>query len=406
MKYLTLLLAGLFSIIAFGQNEYQLDTIYNPAKGEAKNVALIYFGGSEGGMPSWDYANDSLPLKGYPTLAVKYHEKREKPHMVRIPLDSIHKLILHFKSRPEIRGKKLVVDGVSKGAELVLLLGSMFKEIDAVTALAPSQVVWEAIDFEKWQDKSTWTYKGKDIPFMPYNREIFENSKSRLDGYLASLKDKDTKDAEIKVENIKGPILLFSGESDDSWPASDMGDKIMERLRENNFPYQFEHHVYPNASHSLSTAPTASGTLEGNKQANEHYYKTHLAFLEQLDMQWFEDDFNRVSQKYQEDYMNARCADLLPMLDENLVMFENGEDWPYEKLKKFCSHLPVKPVISTERSYKILDDNTVYEFVSQKYQIIEGRTFIETQARIWKYNDKIWKIIKFDISRYPIETGE
>ena len=273
-----LLIAGLLT----AQNEYTLDTIYHPAQGEPKNVALIYFGGSEGGMASWDFASDSLPKMGYPTLAVKYHEKRDKPHMVQIPLDSIYKMILHFKGRPEIKGKKLVLDGVSKGAELVLLLGSMFPEIDAVTALAPSHVVWEGIDFSEWQDKSTWMYQGEDISYLPYDRSAMETSKNRVDAYRAAIKDANSDEGVIKVENINGPILLFSGESDEVWPASQMGDMIMERLKKNKFIYRYEHHSCPDASHTLSTDENASGTIEGNKKANEHYYKTYKTFLEEL----------------------------------------------------------------------------------------------------------------------------
>ena len=113
----------------------------------------------------------------------------------------------------------------------------------------------------------------------------------------------------------------------------------------------------------------------------------------------FEEQFNKVSKKYQDDYMNARCDAILPILDEHLVIYENGEQWPYEKVKAYCPKLPVKPVISTERNYNILDETKVYEFVSQQYEINSKEPINETVARIWKFSNGEWKIVQMDISR-------
>ena len=156
-----------------------------------------------------------------------------------------------------------------------------------------------------------------------------------------------------------------------------------------------------------ASEPPASVSLTLKKVENTwKVIHVHESPVRPIQPDNFEEEFNKVSKKYQDDYMNARCEELLPMLDENLVIFENGEDWPFEKVKKFCNHLPVKPVIDTERSYKILDDNTVYEFVSQKYKGKNGNTVDETQAVIWKYENGNWKIINYDISRNRIQIDE
>jgi hypothetical protein len=56
------------------------------------------------------------------------------------------------------------------------------------------------------------------------------------------LEDKEaSKKAEIQVENINGAILILSGKNDDQWPASDMSDKIVKRLKENNFKHYYSH---------------------------------------------------------------------------------------------------------------------------------------------------------------------
>ena len=56
------------------------------------------------------------------------------------------------------------------------------------------------------------------------------------------LEDKQAvKNAEIEVENINGPILIVSGKYDDQWPATSMSNKIIERLKQNNFKYYNQH---------------------------------------------------------------------------------------------------------------------------------------------------------------------
>ncbi|MCI0750658.1 MAG: hypothetical protein L0Y35_02365, partial [Flammeovirgaceae bacterium] len=56
------------------------------------------------------------------------------------------------------------------------------------------------------------------------------------------LEDKEAVEkALIKVENIKGPILLVSATKDEMWPSTEMSDEIMARLQSKKFPHVFEH---------------------------------------------------------------------------------------------------------------------------------------------------------------------
>jgi uncharacterized protein len=45
----------------------------------------------------------------------------------------------------------------------------------------------------------------------------------------------------IKVENIKGPILLVSATKDEICPSTPMSDKMIERLKSKKFKYYNEH---------------------------------------------------------------------------------------------------------------------------------------------------------------------
>ena len=53
-----------------------------------------------------------------------------------------------------------------------------------------------------------------------------------------------TDSAEIHVENIHGPILLFSGKDDQIWPGDMMADKLMARLKQHGHAYHDVHLSY------------------------------------------------------------------------------------------------------------------------------------------------------------------
>ena len=89
MRKLIISIGLIFQILTtYGQTNFVLDTIYSPAKLEAKNVAIIYLGGSDGGMPDWEFERDSLPNLGFPTLGIGYFKTEHTPDTLQlIPLE-------------------------------------------------------------------------------------------------------------------------------------------------------------------------------------------------------------------------------------------------------------------------------------------------------------------------------
>jgi hypothetical protein len=59
-------------------------------------------------------------------------------------------------------------------------------------------------------------------------------------------------ESEIKVERINSPILLISASQDEVWPSTLMCNKMMERLKVNNFQY-FYKHIELNGGHAEIT---------------------------------------------------------------------------------------------------------------------------------------------------------
>ena len=223
--------------------------------GKGNNQPLIVaFGGGEGGI-GWHRNHmkgkrDSLIQKGYAILAIGYFNGDGTPsNLDRISLDSISDTIMNIAKNSKIDESKIALIGGSKGGELVLNLASRFNQYKAVIAMSASNVSFPAITWSS--NTSSWTYKNKEVPYIP---ETFKMILPALKGdhftaFSVMLEDeKAAKKAEIEVEKINGPILILSGKKDDQWPATFMSNKIIERLKKNNFKY-FNKHVALNGGH-------------------------------------------------------------------------------------------------------------------------------------------------------------
>jgi hypothetical protein len=106
-------------------------------------------------------------------------------------------------------------------------------------------------------------------------------------------------DAEIHVENLKCPVLLFSGKLNSIWPSSLYCDLIMQRLDKNASFIKRKHINYKNAGHGfvLPFQPELNmpilhqigkfwcklgGTEEGNICAHENAWAKTIEFLSEL----------------------------------------------------------------------------------------------------------------------------
>ena len=64
-------------------------------------------------------------------------------------------------------------------------------------------------------------------------KKFFKNKEMGFrNEYLKALELNKSEENVIKVENIKGPVLLLSAKGDSQWPAEIMGDMVMRRLQE------------------------------------------------------------------------------------------------------------------------------------------------------------------------------
>ena len=156
----------------------------------------------------------------------------------------------------------ICVVGASKGAELALLLGSTFPQIQAVVAYVPASVVFQGLNSVDWNSvKSSWSYEGKPLDFLPYaytpefNARFAAGQPEKINVfslYAAALDDSEAvAKAVIPVERIQRDILLLSAGDDQIWPSSRMSEMVIARLEANAFPHAYRHVQYERAGHAM-----------------------------------------------------------------------------------------------------------------------------------------------------------
>lgn len=283
--------------------------LYIPPGRERRQV-IIVLGGSGGG---YDLDKAALLSRhGFATLALAYFGVSPLPEWLhRVPLEYFARAIAWLGAQPEIDVSRIGVLGVSRGAELALLLASRFPQVRAVAAYAPSAVAWGSGGRDKAAGEAIpcWTSNEKAIPFAPLPLRGFIARSAIPVGLLrrpvkfrnlfrSALRNREAvKQAAIPVEQTHGPILLVSGGDDRVWPAAQMAEMIVERLRACGFAHGVEHLNCPRAGHSLRypAMPTTArmsrsrgmkfpilfgGTAAADAQAQADAWRRSIAFFQ------------------------------------------------------------------------------------------------------------------------------
>jgi len=257
-------------------------TFYQPP-GQQRHPAVIVLPGSFGGVPPASAQAGGLASRGYAVLALAYFGAEGLPRSLsRIPLEYFAKALDWLATQPAVDPSRIGVLGISRGGELALLLGSVYPQIKSVVAYVPANVVWGGCCDSR--NEPSWTVEGRPIAFVSAFGARDPVSMER---------------ATIKVERIKGAVLLISGRDDHVWDSSGMSEKVMARLQRNRFPYPYKHLSYDGAGHAIGRPYTSTmdlkdtrhpltgrimqlgGTPEGTAHAREDSWRQVLAFLDE-----------------------------------------------------------------------------------------------------------------------------
>jgi len=244
------------------QNGFE-GVLFHPDTPGRRQTALIVVGGSEGGMRTSLSTAGIFASLGIPSLAVAYFGTKQTPrHLVRIPVETVLNATAFLRTQGYI---KTGIYGISKGAEFALLSASLIPDISFVMAVSPSCCVFEGIVKPGYSGTSSWTWHGNELPYVSFNncnvnffRSLVKNHeigfRSEYEQVLTAEKNETNT---IKVENIRGPVLLLAAEHDAQWPSAEMAQAVSQRLREKKFPYSFELHTYYPAGHILCPVRSA-----------------------------------------------------------------------------------------------------------------------------------------------------
>jgi dienelactone hydrolase len=230
--------------------------VFEPA-GRADHFAVM-LGGSSGGIP--EAPARRLAENGVCAFALGYFGAPGLPSaLVEIPIESLQRGIDWF-SRTYAGGRAIGLMGMSKGAELALVLGAeLGGSISRTVAVAPSNVVWFGVtapepDPDRRSTRSSWSLGGVPLPFLacpPDVVPLFSEWGLRTDVFCdASQHEPAEVDASrITVERSTGPLLLLSGDDDHMWPAASMSDEIVQRMENHGRGEDVTNVVYAGAGH-------------------------------------------------------------------------------------------------------------------------------------------------------------
>lgn len=205
----------------------------------------------------------------------------------------------------------VAVSGQSRGGELALLLGSLFPQlVSAVIGYVPAALVHSAqnaCDPTIGREGPAWLFRGQPLPHLWQDNRTATWApwddgpapRRHADALLTAMQDPAAVErARIRVENIRGPVLLLSATDDGSWPSSVYGRMVTERLARFGHPHAVEHLDFAGAGHSIvfpyvpttqlvyahpvsGRLSTTGGTPAANAQADEASWAGVLRFLEQ-----------------------------------------------------------------------------------------------------------------------------
>jgi poly(3-hydroxybutyrate) depolymerase len=251
---LPLLITTLVPLSNQGKVQSQL---YLPATASADKPAplLVILGGSEGGMGitrARRAADRQAYLDaGFALLAVGYFGSPGIPSgLDRIELSGVLQAIEDARRHSAVNPEKFSVLGVSKGAELALVLACRSAQISTVIAVVGSEVVFASPEW--YSTSSSWSWQGQALPFVPFD---WRSALPMLQGNfrqgheMAMQNQQAYQQALIPVQQMQADVLFVSGTADELWPSSEMSDRMMDTLQQHHYPYRYQHLKINGAGH-------------------------------------------------------------------------------------------------------------------------------------------------------------
>jgi dienelactone hydrolase len=181
---------------------------------------VVVLHGSEGSVIYTKEVARRLAQQGFAALALCYFGCPQTPtSLENIHVEQVMQAVDYLKSRPDIRPEAIGLLGLSRGAELALIVGVLDPDVHAVISVMG--VPWVVGGYPT--GGTAWLYQGQPLPFR-----------------------------NIPVEQINGPVLVLHGERDIVWPV--FSSYLMaDRLEAQGHPYEMA--VYSDRGHDVGLIP-------------------------------------------------------------------------------------------------------------------------------------------------------
>lgn len=219
-----------------------------------------------------------IASRGVVATIVNYAPNR----MIRShPLEQVEDAILWTKNQPYVFPTPPLLFGVSRSAELALLMAAHFQSVGPVIAFHPSSVAHAALGPTGVADEPAWLIGGhpvislqKDNRFLSITREGLQRPPFRLEPrYTAMFGDPEAfLRSRIPVERINNPVLLISGSRDAIWPAAMMANQILAARAATGGSASTTSLVYHDAGHAIGVPNFPLGTLTFRSSPNSRPY--------------------------------------------------------------------------------------------------------------------------------------
>ena len=227
-------------------------TIYQP-----KNISLkggiVLLHGSEGGSAKWiDVIAVLLAANGFATMPKPYNQADAlltRPDIKDIPLEGIEDALLRMRRLINSYGRKIGLLGVSRGAELALLISQLLAEEkspalpDAVAVHASTSKIKPAFILADYQS-------GIQQLLRKFNLLV---SKKKLQPAWRwrDSNERTLPNTDLEIEKYPNPVFLSHGIKDNLWHVEE--SRILAKRRQ-AAKLPTEVHYFAGEGHSLSIA--------------------------------------------------------------------------------------------------------------------------------------------------------
>ena len=201
---------------------------------------------------------------GYNVLVLGFYLWDGLPkEMVSIPVDYVERAVKWLKREKGVDG--VAMTAASTGAGYTLLAASLIPELGCVIPVVPYDYVMEGTtnNFKRLH-RSVYTWHGSDVPYSPW--ELIDQGMGKI--IVSTMQDRHyglkrlyrygydhnpvTEESRIRVENMRADVLFLAAKNDDAWPSDEAVPRMVNVLREADYPYRVEYHIYEKASHALT----------------------------------------------------------------------------------------------------------------------------------------------------------